>query len=53
MTDSRKLAVEKLVDEHGLDTAEARIKDLTGQYEGERYELLGHARKFAGVKEAV
>lgn len=48
MTDSRKLAVELVVESHGLEVAEERIKAETDQHSGERYELLSHARKFAG-----
>lgn len=47
MTDSRKLAVELVVESHGLEVAEERIKAETDQHSGERYELLSHARKFA------
>jgi len=49
MSNSRKLAVELVVEEHGLEVAEERIKAETDQHGGERYNLLAHARKFAGV----
>ena len=46
MTDPRKLAVELVVEEHGLDEAESRIKDEFDD-DDRRHDLVGHARKFA------
>ena len=41
------LVAELLVEAEGLDTAEERIKSEFDEHSNERYELLGHARKFA------
>lgn len=43
---NRKLAVEAIVDDDGLEAAEARIKAETD--DATQFELLGHARKYAG-----
>lgn len=53
MTDPRKLAVELVVAEEDLDTAEQRIKSKFDDHEtrDRRNELLGHARKFADRRE--
>jgi len=49
MTDTRKLAVELVVEEAGLKAAEARIKSEFEDHEvrDRRNALLSHARKFA------
>jgi len=54
MTDPRKLAVELVVDEADLETAEERIKAEFDDHEtrDRRNDLLAHARKFADRREA-
>ena len=52
-TESQKLAVEIVVDEHGLEEAESRIKAKTNQHGGDRYELLAHARKYVDKREVT
>ena len=45
MTETRKLAVEAIVDDDGLAAAEKRIK--ADCEDAAMFELLGHARKYA------
>jgi len=53
MTDTRKLAVELVVEDNGLEAAEERIKSVFESHEvrDRRNALLAHARRFADRRE--